>query len=52
MSDFSIVYVWHCPRCDAKGQTNVKPVSNRILCMNCMASFLVIESMIPLFLFE
>jgi len=50
----SLIYVWHCPRdsCDAQGQTNVKPLNNRQLCMKCMASFVVIETMIPLYLFD
>ncbi len=50
----SIVYVWHCPRsnCDAKGQTSLKPITDRILCMSCMSAFLHIESMVPLFLFQ
>ena len=52
MSDFSIVYVWHCPHCEAKGQTTIQPPSNQILCLLCQADYLIIESMIPLFLFE
>lgn len=52
MSNYSIVYVWHCPTCEAKGQTTLKPISDRILCMNCQTDYLIIESMIPLFLFD
>ena len=46
-----IAYIWHCPSCDAKGGTNIKPNNELQICNEC-GDALIIESMIPLFLFE
>ena len=46
-----IVYVWHCPTCDAKGRTNIKPNNELQICNEC-GDALIIESMIPLYLFD
>ena len=49
MSD--LIYVWHCPTCENKGATMVKPISDIQVCIQC-GEVLVIETMIPLYLFD
>jgi len=47
----SLIYVWHCPECDAKGATDLQPISENQPCIFCNTT-LIIETMIPLYIFE
>jgi hypothetical protein len=45
------IYVWHCKDCKAQGSTNLAPPNKDQPCLLC-GTFLTIETMIPLYLFD
>jgi hypothetical protein len=36
-----IIYCWECPTCERKGATNIKPISEIQICLQCGENLII-----------